>query len=536
MRPNLIVILIIFLTSITKSFSQNLSETQLKDIIANADKAYEEEDYETSFDYFMEAANYDNPYALFKVGRFYDYGEGVPQDYEKAINWYEKAIEKGSASAMNNMGSKYLNGEGVPENDYKARELFERAAALGNDFALSNLGVIYNNGYGVEKDKEKAIAYYEQAVEKGNINAMINLGDIYEKNDVDKALSLFETAAAKNSGTAYCRIGDLYFYEHLTNNQRLGREKSRTYYEKAAELDNARGQFMAGFIYLQGYGVNIDKDKALDYFMPAAFKEHTQAMIYAANMIFNKIPWNASERELKYGQGLVMPHDFYKKAADKGDADGLFNMGDWYFYDYLNNGKILEENLSIALDYFVKAEQAKHSKALGMINLIEQIQEGKTELIKNELVSHFKGGNWYNYVKLVLEEKITETLSPTKNNVYIDQYGLNRFNINDNLLDVVIEARQLGSMVSQNKLRHIYLPYKNLYINTSGQLPVFNYKGMTPSIKMKVKITSEYDEEGSYHDEEFKSLNELFLFSPEIPYFKIVCVNRLINILSSLDY
>ena len=71
-----------------------------------------------------------------RLGRLYDFGQGVAQDYAKAREWYEKAAAKGDVTAMADLGVLYENGQGGPQDYAEAREWYEKAAAKGNATAM----------------------------------------------------------------------------------------------------------------------------------------------------------------------------------------------------------------------------------------------------------------------------------------------------------------------------------------------------------------------------------------------------------------
>ena len=74
------------------------------------------QDINKGIDLIAELAEQGHAQAQFKLGRYYEIGEGVNQDNKKAIIWYTKAAEQGYGKAQNNLGRLYMQGQGIPQN------------------------------------------------------------------------------------------------------------------------------------------------------------------------------------------------------------------------------------------------------------------------------------------------------------------------------------------------------------------------------------------------------------------------------------
>lgn len=73
----------------------------------------------------------EDPDVLFKRGKMYAEGEGVPQDDAEAVKWYRQAAEQGHAKAQFNLGLMYALGRGVPRDLVQAFAWCDIAAAAG---------------------------------------------------------------------------------------------------------------------------------------------------------------------------------------------------------------------------------------------------------------------------------------------------------------------------------------------------------------------------------------------------------------------
>ena len=50
-------------------------------------------------------------------------------------------------------------------------------------------------------------------------------------------------------------------------------------YLRAAELGNPQGQYKTGFYYWNGFGVEADRTKAIEWYIKAAQQEHREAQV-----------------------------------------------------------------------------------------------------------------------------------------------------------------------------------------------------------------------------------------------------------------
>ena len=125
-----------------------------------ANKADEEKQYKKAFEFYKLAAETNNIEAIYKLGTYYYYGQGVVQDYFEAFRWIRKVAELGYAPAQSSLGYCYEKGIGVAKDEDKAIEWYRKAAEQGLAQAQFNLGNCYRKGKGVAKDEVEAITWY----------------------------------------------------------------------------------------------------------------------------------------------------------------------------------------------------------------------------------------------------------------------------------------------------------------------------------------------------------------------------------------
>lgn len=109
--------------------------------------------------------------AQYRLGRRYEYGNGVEQDHAEASRLYGLAAEGGHADAQYSLGLLYALGRGVGRDRAEAARWFRLAAGQGHAGAQSSLGFAYETGGGVERDFSEAVRWYRIAAENGHDRA-----------------------------------------------------------------------------------------------------------------------------------------------------------------------------------------------------------------------------------------------------------------------------------------------------------------------------------------------------------------------------
>lgn len=84
-------------------------------------------------EWYRKSAEQGYAVAQYKLGRCYDYGDGIEHDCQKAVEWYRKSVEQGCAMAQCDLGNCYKHGRGVEKNLEKAVEWYRKSAEQGYD-------------------------------------------------------------------------------------------------------------------------------------------------------------------------------------------------------------------------------------------------------------------------------------------------------------------------------------------------------------------------------------------------------------------
>jgi uncharacterized protein len=140
------------------------------------------------------AAGQGHALALWKLGRMYAEGDGVPHDDLKAFEFFSRIADASTdevgdsqnaavtGSAFTALGSYFLDGiKGtyVRPNPERAYDMFNYAASYyGDPNAQYNLARLYLDGTGVEADPRQAARWFNLAAEKGHHPAQALLGDM----------------------------------------------------------------------------------------------------------------------------------------------------------------------------------------------------------------------------------------------------------------------------------------------------------------------------------------------------------------------
>ncbi|MCJ2143122.1 tetratricopeptide repeat protein [Methylobacterium sp. E-066] len=140
------------------------------------------------------AAGQGHALALWKLGRMYAEGDGVPHDDLKAFEFFSRIADASTddgpdpqnsavtGSAFTALGTYFLEGiKGtyVRPNPERAYDMFNYAASYyGEPNAQYNLARLYLDGTGVEADPRQAARWFNLAAEKGHHPAQALLGDM----------------------------------------------------------------------------------------------------------------------------------------------------------------------------------------------------------------------------------------------------------------------------------------------------------------------------------------------------------------------
>lgn len=234
-------------------------------------KGSDKYDIELALSYLHRAAQLEDSYAYKSLGIIYYHGNGVKQDYQKALEYHQKAADLGDAGALANIASLYEEGKGVKQDYAKALELYRQAADKGDISSPASIAYMYINGLGVEQNNKKAFEYYKISADQGHANSQASIGYMYYKGlgtakDERAAIRYWLLAADQNHAEATYYAGAFFIYDASPPNYQAAKE----YLEKAVLLGDIDAPYGIGLLYENGFGVEKDLNKAIEYFKQSA--------------------------------------------------------------------------------------------------------------------------------------------------------------------------------------------------------------------------------------------------------------------------
>lgn len=230
----------------------------------------------------LAAARKGDPAAMMKVAEIYLNGIVGDVDQEQGRMWLSKAVEADFAPAMVMLGSLQEAGtHGYNLSRLLAFENYKRAADKGDADGAFAVGRFYEAGLAGETSLEKARKFYEQAVKGGNRLAYLRLGRMFEEGTGGarlpaRAVLLYETAAEKGMGEGDYRLGRLYQLGAPGFKQDC--KKAEAEFVKALDKFEGPAAWALGLLYLDGCGVEKNREEAIAYFRRAALADHAPAL------------------------------------------------------------------------------------------------------------------------------------------------------------------------------------------------------------------------------------------------------------------
>lgn len=240
------------------------------------------EDFGSAISWYRKAANHGLDVAQWRLGEMIARGLGIEINIEEAIEWRAKAAEQGNPIFQYMMGIMFSYGDftdfctyyysdcnnyrvDVPVDadkaDYWMRKLDQKELSKSEKrkIELRYQETIDELCSLLKKNEEfsKAIYWYQREIELGYRDGYYNLGRIYYDGNgaspnYQKARNLFENAILANEN-----------------------------YDKWYSDLRSNALCYMGLIYRDGLGVEVDKDKAKEYFMRSINDRHGDLLIPA---------------------------------------------------------------------------------------------------------------------------------------------------------------------------------------------------------------------------------------------------------------
>lgn len=132
------------------------------------------------FDCFYLLHEYNNAYAIHKLGYFYEIGYHVKKDLNISKDYYLEAAELGFMDSIIYIGIHLTDGTKY-EKDFKTGyNLLKKAADSGVAIAQYNLAIDFMNGEDIKKDLNEALRYAKLALAQKFKNSEELVKEIFE--------------------------------------------------------------------------------------------------------------------------------------------------------------------------------------------------------------------------------------------------------------------------------------------------------------------------------------------------------------------
>lgn len=273
-----------------------------------------ERNYEKAFDWFSKAAESGNSYAQYLLGNMYENGTFVEQNYDTALSYYKNSAAQNNIMAIEEMAYMKDNGYGMPMNKEEAEKIYLQLAEERDD-EWSMIKLAY-----IEMDRgnsEERLKWIQKALEKEYIDAYVDLGIFYQSDekykDLEKAQQSYYQAAQLGNPEGMNGLAMIYY--DMPDNK--GDEQAFRWFSKSADLGDSLGLYYLAVMYENGFGTNVDKQKAWDLYLASADQKFSPAYRKIAQLIEEgEAPASFTGRELEY----------YIKAAERNDIDAIHDV------------------------------------------------------------------------------------------------------------------------------------------------------------------------------------------------------------------
>lgn len=237
--------------------------------------------------YLQLAAQASDAASQLELARFYAEGlGGLPVHPREALYWQMKAAEQGNEFARQIIQTKQQEDPLLYEEVSRFNILLEKADE-GDAQSQLEAGQGFHNGYPRARNDEEAFRLFTQAWESGQLpQAAYELSQLYqkgegtEKNEI-KAMDLLTSAVQSQNPDAQYMFGT---FAYGANPPKY--EDAFAWFSNAAAAGQAPGQYMTGFMLMQGQGTPKSVPLAIEFFRKAAEQNHV-----AAQYVLGQIYW-----------------------------------------------------------------------------------------------------------------------------------------------------------------------------------------------------------------------------------------------------
>jgi TPR repeat protein len=330
--------------------SEEAVESQYQDAMLLLRSRHGRKRDEEAFALLLDAACHDHMLAQYAIAECYRLGTGTAGDALLAFNWYRKAAGHGMAEAQYMLGQCYMEGEGIGADTAAALRWYQAAAEQEHPRAQMTLYAWYaggQDGQDGQRDLPLALGWLRRAARQGLAEAEYELGTCYlEGRGVAKNRSRagewYDKAAQQGYALAQHAMGEAVLEDAAEPEDDA---EAARWFRLAALQDLPQAQAALAACYLEGTGVPANRGHAASWYLKAERLGYVPAITGLGHCHF------AAE---EYEMGVRC----YRRAADLGDAEAQYRLGECYLA-----GEGVRKNRNEAERWFARAVEQGYAHA-----------------------------------------------------------------------------------------------------------------------------------------------------------------------------
>lgn len=215
-----------------------------------------------------------NSECLYILANMYLAGDGVAKDITIGIGYLKEASDKGYSVAQYQLAWLHQYGVHVERDERKSLDLYTRAANQGYAPAQYELGKMYLSGEGMlNPDYDAAIVWINEADKNNYESATVTLAECYCDGIGVSADKHKYAELAKKLSTGSTNARALHLLADVNYNGigvQMNKEKAIDFHIRAAELGDMKSQMFLGHLYENGIDVPVNHEKAIQWYKKAA--------------------------------------------------------------------------------------------------------------------------------------------------------------------------------------------------------------------------------------------------------------------------
>lgn len=260
----------------TYDFSFNITGKTINDIYREANKLYENKEYELAFNKYLNLAEQGHRESQSQVSWCFLLGKGTDENKKKWLSWRIKAAIQLHIQSLKDI----IHLFSMQEKRKEYKKSYEKLAELGDEDAI----FIMTEYYLTDGKINKAIDLMRPLADKDNVMAQLMLANIISNTQKDNTTGKiwYEKAAKQGNAMAmYCLA--------LTYHNEKKFKQAFEFFHTAAELDLPDALIDCGTCYLIGNGVEKDEVKAFEYYQEGYYHKHVSAAYHLGTCYLNGI-------------------------------------------------------------------------------------------------------------------------------------------------------------------------------------------------------------------------------------------------------